>query len=334
VLSVGGLEITYPLPRRRIVRAVRDVSFDVAAGEIFGLVGESGSGKSSIAKAIVGLQRPTAGRIALNGTDIWSLPHKQWRQQISPQVGVVFQDPTSSLNPRKSVTEILQDPLRIHGNNSRETRQKRATELVDLVRLPSRILRQLPRELSGGQRQRVAIARSLALRPAVLVADEPTSSLDVSIRNQILNLLLDLRDELQVAMIVISHDMAALIYLADSVGVMYLGRLVETGTVDDVHDRFRHPYTAALLASRPTLGSPSTAAPLAGGPASAIDVDGCPFEPRCWRATPECRTAYPAAETSGRHAVHCLHPLSSPSAPSPDGAASPTGASSKQQENR
>jgi peptide/nickel transport system ATP-binding protein len=320
VLSVQELDIRYRLPAGRWLQAVTQVSFAVTAGQVVGLVGESGCGKSSVVKAIVGLQRPSSGHIQFDGQDVWQASRKTWQDKIANRIGVVFQDPTSSLNPRMTIRELLTDPMRIHHVGTKDERAARAAELMDLVRLPVKALGQLPRELSGGQRQRVAIARAVALRPALLVADEPTSALDVSIRNQLLNLLLDLRDELDLAMLVISHDITAVTYLADAINVMYLGRIVESGSAATVHDHFEHPYTATLLSARPTLASvgegestgEGTGEVAAARPSDLVDEQaaGCPFVPRCWRSVPECSAAFPPdASPQAGHVVHCLRPL-------------------------
>jgi len=314
VLCVQDLDIRYRLPGGRWLQAVSQASFSVAAGQVVGLVGESGCGKSSVVRAIVGLQRPAAGQIQFDGDDVWQASRKTWQGRIASRIGVVFQDPTSSLNPRMTIRELLTDPMRIHGAGSKADRSARAAELMDLVRLPVKALGQLPRELSGGQRQRVAIARAVALRPALLVADEPTSALDVSIRNQLLNLLLELREELGLAMLVISHDITAVTYLADAINVMYLGRIVESGSATAVHDHFEHPYTATLLSARPTLADAGqgTAEVAPARPSDTVDEQaaGCPFVPRCWRSVPECSAAFPPdASPQPGHVVHCLRPL-------------------------
>jgi peptide/nickel transport system ATP-binding protein len=314
VLSVQDLDIRYGLAGGRWLQAVSQVSFSVAAGQVMGLVGESGCGKSSVVRAVVGLQRPTGGQVCFDGRDVWQASRKTWQHEIASHIGVVFQDPTSSLNPRMTVREVLTDPMRIHGVGTKDERLARAAELMDLVRLPVKALAQLPRELSGGQRQRVAIARAVALRPALLVTDEPTSALDVSIRNQLLNLLLDLRDELGLAMLVISHDITAVTYLADAINVMYLGRIVESGSATAVHDHFEHPYTATLLSARPSLTSvrAGTAHVAVARPADTVEeqATGCPFVPRCWQAIAECSAAFPPdAGPQAGHVVHCLRPL-------------------------
>jgi peptide/nickel transport system ATP-binding protein len=309
-LEVAELEITYSRPHREKLLAVREVSFTVWPGQIYGLVGESGCGKTSIVRAVVGLQRPTKGQIYLNGDDMWSLRRPVWREVMASQIGVVFQNPTASLDPRMTVAEILQDPMRIHRVGSKAIRERRAAELLELVRLPTRALAQFPKELSGGQCQRVAIGRAIALMPKLLVADEPTAALDVSIRNQILNLLLDLRDELQFAMLVISHDIAAVSYLAGSLGVMYLGRLVETGSVAEVREHFEHPYTALLLSAQTTLQRSFRDTTVSASPIRSSGSEGCPFQPRCLRATEECSVAFPSATSLDvNHVVHCIHPL-------------------------
>jgi peptide/nickel transport system ATP-binding protein len=316
LLDVRDLDISYRLPGGRHLQAVSGVSFTVDRGQVAGLVGESGCGKSSVVRSVVGLQHPAAGQVLFEGTDIWQTGRKNWKDNIAARIGVVFQDPTSSLNPRLTIRELLTDPMRIHGVGTKAERQARAAELMDLVRLPVKALAQQARELSGGQRQRVAIARAVALRPALLVADEPTSALDVSIRNQILNLLLELRDELGLAMLVISHDITAITYLSDVIGVMYLGRIVETGSATAVHDNFEHPYTATLLSARPTLVSGAPATPQTATRPADSGTDqppGCPFVPRCWRSTPECSREFPPdSGPGGGHIVHCLHPLGQP----------------------
>jgi peptide/nickel transport system ATP-binding protein len=300
LLDVQDLDISYRLPGGRHLQAVSGVSFTVDRGQVAGLVGESGCGKSSVVRSVVGLQQPAGGQVCFDGTDIWETSRKNWKDNIAARIGVVFQDPTSSLNPRLTIRELLTDPMRIHGVGTKAER-----------------------ELSGGQRQRVAIARAVALRPALLVADEPTSALDVSIRNQILNLLLELRDELGLAMLVISHDITAITYLSDVIGVMYLGRIVETGTATAVHDNFEHPYTATLLSARPTLasGEPATSETATRPADSGADqAPGCPFVPRCWRSTPECSAEFPPDSGPGAgHIVHCLHPLGQPQTASAPG---------------
>jgi peptide/nickel transport system ATP-binding protein len=310
LLELDDVVVRHRLPRGEEVHAVERVSLQIRAGEVYGLVGESGCGKSTLARCAVALQRPVAGTVRFEARDVWRMSGSERRAAVSRRVGLVFQDPTSSLNPRLTVRDILGDPMRIHGLGGRREQQSAAAELAGLVGLPSVSLGRRPLELSGGQRQRVAIARAVALRPALLVADEPTSALDVSIQNQILNLLDRLRRELGLAILLISHKMHAVAYLADRIGVMYLGRLVEEGPVDDVLGAPLHPYTSALLSASPSLRAPSRRLILSGAvPSARRPPTGCPFRTRCWKATAECGEAFPAARERGeRHVAFCIHP--------------------------
>ena len=218
LLELDGLIHRYRAPGRRRVHAVEDLSLAVQPGEALGLVGESGCGKSTVARCIVGLVRPTGGRILYKGTDVWAQPYKWRRRTLARETAIVFQDPTSSLNPRLKVSQTLADPLIIHGWRDPGKRRERIEELLDMVHMPGDAADKRPSELSGGQRQRVAIARALSLNPSLLVADEPTSALDVSVQNQILNLLAELRDRLDLAIIFISHNLQAVSWLVDRGG--------------------------------------------------------------------------------------------------------------------
>ncbi|GGK77734.1 ATP-binding cassette domain-containing protein [Ornithinimicrobium pekingense] len=233
------------------VHAVAGVDFTVGRGETVGIVGESGCGKSTLARVMVGLQRPTSGEVLFRGE---RLRHRgRDRRTLGRAVSVVFQDPATALNPRMVVREQLVDPLRVHGIGSERSRLERVRELVSLVGLPQSALEVLPRQISGGQRQRVAIARALTLEPDVVVADEPTSALDVSVRAQVLNLLTDLKDELGLGLVFISHDISTVRYVSDRVAVMNAGRVVETGPADVVLGNPADPYTRTLLAATPSL---------------------------------------------------------------------------------
>ncbi|MEU6843842.1 ABC transporter ATP-binding protein [Streptomyces sp. NPDC046716] len=296
--------------RRDSVYALTDASLEVRRGEILGLVGESGCGKSTLARVVTGLQRPTEGEVRFRGRDLWSMSAAERRDDFGPAVGVVFQDPSTALNPRLPVRRILRDPLDVHRRGTREAREARVLELLDLVGLPGHTLDATPGQLSGGQRQRVAIARALALEPELIVADEPTSALDVSVRAQILNLLTDLRARLGLGMVFISHDVQTVRYLADRIAVLYLGRVVEEGPADQVTGRPRHPYTEALLSATPSLLERPDRIVLHGPvPSATRPPTGCPFRTRCWKADDVCATAFPAARTSddGRR-WHCVHP--------------------------
>ena len=276
--------------RAATLTAVADVSLKVERGEVFALVGESGSGKSTVAKMLLGLLPPTSGDILVGGTPIGASD----RVAVSRRVQPIFQDPYSSLNPRKSVGQLIALPLIVHGVGDRASRRAKVLEMLDLVGLSRRHFDAYPGQLSGGQRQRVAIARALVLRPEVVICDEPTSALDVSVQAQILNLLLALKRELGLTYFFISHNLAVVEHLADRVAVMYLGRFVEERGRAGLFEMPRHPYTKALLASvltpDPDLGIPDTRL---GALTTGSDV-GCPFHPRCPDAVDICRTTPPA----------------------------------------
>ena len=310
LLQLENLTHRYRAPRRQKVYAVEDLSLTVAPGEALGLVGESGCGKSTVARCVVGLIRPTAGRVIFDGTDVWAQPAKWRRRHFARQVAIVFQDPTSSLNPRLKVRDTLADPLIIHGIGDKAARNVRVQELLDMVHLPRDAADKLPSELSGGQRQRVAIARALSLNPSLLVADEPTSALDVSVQNQILNLVDELRDALNLSVILISHNIQAVSWLVDRVAVMYLGHKVEEGPVSEVRDHRLHPYTRALLSASPMITRSSERIILEGTlPSPRNPPSGCPFRTRCWKTEEICAGEFPPADVPvPGHEVHCYFP--------------------------
>jgi len=313
-LMATGVVVDYPSRRGRPpVRVLAGVDIELRPGRVTGLVGESGCGKSTFARVLAGMQRPSAGSVTLDGADVWGVPAARRTALLAESVAVVFQDPASSLNPRLPVARIVQDPMDIQRQGTKAERAHRVAELLDLVRLPASAAERRPGELSGGQRQRVAIARALALQPRYLIADEPTSALDVSVRAQVLNLLVDLRSELDLAMIYISHDIQTVRYLADEVAVMYLGHVVEHGPAAPVTDRPRHPYTAALFSATPSLmGAAVQRIVLEGGAPSAGDrPPGCPFTTRCWRVSEDCYSRVPDLEPASddRRSARCLHPL-------------------------
>ncbi|MEX2649627.1 MAG: oligopeptide/dipeptide ABC transporter ATP-binding protein [Alphaproteobacteria bacterium] len=307
-----------PFARARVVRAVDGVSFRIERGETVGLVGESGSGKSTIGRAIVGLKRPAAGRIMFAGRDTTSLDRAALKR-LRRRMQMIFQDPYSSLNPRMTVGEIVAEPLEIHGEGGARDRSNRVRELLDVVGLSAGAATRYPHQFSGGQQQRIGIARALALNPDLVVADEPVSALDVSIRAQIINLLRKLQARFGLAYLFIAHDLAVVRHISDRIMVMYLGRIVETASADDLYAAPRHPYTIALLSAVP-LPDPRIEARrsriiLKGDvPSPADPPTGCAFHTRCWlrerlgRPT-RCEDAVPPLrEEANGHCVACHFP--------------------------
>jgi peptide/nickel transport system ATP-binding protein len=292
------------LRRRQPLLAVRGVSFRLSRGDVLGLVGESGCGKSTVALMLLGLLPVSGGRILMDGKAISGWDRKAIARRIQP----VFQDPYSSLNPRKTVGQIVSLPLRVHRIGTSAERRAKTEEMLDMVGLPRRSYTSYPNQLSGGQRQRVAVARALIMKPDVIVCDEPTSSLDVSVQSQILNLLLDFRKEFGLTYILISHNLAVVEHMATRVAVMYLGRIVEEGDTDQIFERPRHPYTQALLASvmipRPGLGVPDTQLGTAFPNPLELPT-GCTFHPRCPQATDRCRREAPRPVSQDGGHVEC-----------------------------
>ncbi|PUA80982.1 oligopeptide/dipeptide ABC transporter ATP-binding protein [Nocardioides currus] len=297
------------------VHALTGADLTIAAGETVGVVGESGCGKSTMAKVLVGLQQPTSGEVRIDGHDVWTMTAAERRHHIGAGVGMVFQDPSTSLNRRMPVRQILRDPLDVHRRGSGAERDSRVRELMQLVGLPDSVADALPSQLSGGQRQRVAIARALALEPGLLIADEPTSALDVSVRAQILNLLLDLQERLGLAMVFVSHDIQTVRRVSDRIVTMYLGRLVEITPARSMPEGAQHPYTRALFSATPGLLAPIDPIPLVGPvPSATRPPSGCPFRTRCWKATEVCAETLPeltpgTANGHGPHAFRCHHPV-------------------------
>lgn len=280
------------LSKGKPLRAVDDISLQVRNGEVLAIVGESGCGKTTLSRLMLGLQSPASGAIYVNGEALVDVDRKAFARRVQP----VFQDPYSSLNPRRTIGEIIMDPLLIHNIGTAEERQTRVEETMAKVGLPHRMIHSYPSQMSGGQRQRVAIARALVMDPEVLICDEPTSALDVSVQAQILNLLQDLRDELNLTYIFISHDLSVVEYMADYVAVMYLGRFVEVGPARDVLADPKHPYTQVLLSSvltpEPGLGLPEIDLGQ-GFPDPLNPPPGCRFHPRCPKAMEICSSTAP-----------------------------------------
>ena len=296
--------------RKRVLTAVDDVSFSIAKGQTYALVGESGSGKSTIARMIVGLERPDSGRILIDGQTAFDEAGGQAQDDhLRQKLQMVFQSPYSSLNPRWRVGDILMEPIKAFGLiRERGAQRRRVDELLEQVGLSSPDAARFPHEFSGGQRQRVAIARALVNRPEIVVCDEPTSALDVSVQSQILNLLNELRAELNLTYIIISHNLAVVEHIASRVAVMYLGRIVEQAETSALFRNPQHLYTRALLDSvltpAPRLGLPNTQ--LGASYPNPIDPpSGCAFHPRCANAMPHCAQAAPNGLVNKDTYVEC-----------------------------
>lgn len=290
------------------LRAVDQVSLDIRPREIVSLVGESGSGKTTFGRAVLRLVEPTEGEIRFRGVDVRAFSQKRLRA-TRRDMQMIFQDPYSSLNPRMTVREILEEALRVHRMRQAADIPRRVDELLDLVGLNPAHAGRLPRDFSGGQRQRIGIARALSVEPAFIVADEPVSAVDVSVQAQIMNLLLDLRDRLDLTMLFIAHDLSVVRYVSDRVAVMYLGRIVEYAKQADIFARPRHPYTQGLLRAAPRA-DPSqrpSAVAIVGEPPSALNPpSGCHFHTRCPIASDICRqTRPPLAAATPEHLVAC-----------------------------
>ena len=295
VFFPDGGQLAQLVGPRRGVRAVDGISLEVAQGEVVGIVGESGSGKTTLALAALRLTRATGGRIRFGGADITHLSGTGLRRTRRHAV-MIFQDPHSSLSPRMKVSSLLMEPYHIHDVPQGE--RYSVAELLRMVELPERLANRYPHELSGGQARRVGIARALALRPRLIVADEPTAGLDVSAASAILNLLQSLREEYGTAYVIITHALNVVGYLADRIAVMYLGRVVEQGPAESIYDAPLHPYTRALIAAIPEIDSPAaTSAPVTGEiPSPRNPPPGCHFHPRCPFAAEQCRTVEPVLE--------------------------------------
>jgi oligopeptide/dipeptide ABC transporter ATP-binding protein len=303
---------SFALKHGGTVQAVRGVSFSHRRGATLGVVGESGCGKSTLARLLLHLVAPSTGHVLVDGDRLDRLSPAALRRKRC-HMQMVFQDPQASLDPRMRVRDLLAEPLRIHRIGSAAERQRRVAELCALVGLPTDAATRFPHEFSGGQRQRIAIARALALSPALVVADEPVSALDVSVQAQILNLLAELRRKLALTYVLISHDLAVVRHVSDTVAVMYLGQIVEFAEVDALFDAPAHPYTRSLLDSVLEVGATPEAAALQGDPPDpAAPPPGCAFHPRCPAAMPRCAVEAPPEVELGSpmhpHRVACwLH---------------------------
>lgn len=329
MLRVEHLVVEFGRGRNR-VHAVSDVSLDVATGETLGLVGESGCGKSTTGRAIAMVSPPTSGSIRLDGTELTTLDPRELRR-LRTKIQLVFQDPISSLNPRRKIRDVVAEPLTIWKIGSRSERQKKVAEMLDAVGIDVESAGgRHPVEFSGGQCQRVSIARALMLEPKLLICDEPVSALDVSVQAQILNLLEDIKVRMGLTMVFIAHDLAVVKHVSDRVAVMYLGKLCELASPDVLYHRPAHPYTEALLASipepDPTVGAHKVPSRLSGDLPSPINPpSGCRFRTRCPYAQDRCAEEEPQIrELTPGQFVACHFPLSTPVAVTPSNPAAET----------
>ncbi|MCZ3379094.1 MULTISPECIES: ABC transporter ATP-binding protein [unclassified Rhizobium] len=307
LLSVDRLSTHYPAAAGT-VRAVDDVSLEILEGETVALVGESGCGKSTLGKSLMRLVDPSSGRVTFKGRDVAAMSGREL-QSVRRHIQMIFQDPFASLNPRQTIRSILTAPLAVHGIGDRKSRDTIAASMVLHVGLPADSLDRYPHEFSGGQRQRIGIARALILQPELVICDEPVSALDLSIQAQILNLLVEMKTELSLSYLFISHDLSVVRYFADRVLVMYLGRIVESAPTARLWSDAKHPYTRALLAAVPDPSRRKQAAPITGDlPSPHNPPSGCRFHTRCPLATDICRSDDPDYRQMGSgHTVACHH---------------------------
>jgi peptide/nickel transport system ATP-binding protein len=316
VLSIEDLVVEFKVGRGNTVKAVSGISFDVLRGETLGIVGESGCGKSTTGRAIMQIPSPTSGSVVFEGQDLTTLSNNDVREART-RVQMIFQDPVSSLNPRRSVRDSVLEPLEIWKRGSKEERGKLVDEILESFGIdPARAAESKPHQFSGGQCQRISVARALVLDPTLIICDEPVSALDVSVQAQVLNLLEDLKEKFGLTLVFIAHDLAVVKNISDRVAVMYLGKLCEVASSDDLYARPAHPYTNVLLDSipEPDPEADHSVGKIIGEPPSPVaPPSGCRFHPRCADATDICSQEEPQLRPMGDgHFVACHHPVETP----------------------
>ena len=306
VIEVKNLKKYFSVPNGEL-HAVDDVSFKIERGTTMGIVGESGCGKSTLGRTIIHLLENTTGQILLNGEDVTNVSRKQMKG-LREKMQIIFQDPYSSLNPRMTIEETIREPLKLSGRFSKKELDDEVDRLMDLCGIEERLATAYPHELDGGRRQRVGIARALALHPDFIVCDEPVSALDVSIQAQILNLLMDLQDEFGLTLMFVTHDLSVVRHISDTIGVMYLGQMVETCSTEELFENQLHPYTKALLSAIPSVDihKKNKRILLKGELVSPINPKpGCRFAARCPYATEKCKNPQTLEEVRPGHFVSC-----------------------------
>lgn len=306
VIEVKNLKKYFSVPNGEL-HAVDDVSFKIERGTTMGIVGESGCGKSTLGRTIIHLLENTSGQILLNGEDVTNVSRKQMKG-LREKMQIIFQDPYSSLNPRMTIEETIREPLKLSGRFSKKELDDEVDRLMDLCGIEERLATAYPHELDGGRRQRVGIARALALHPDFIVCDEPVSALDVSIQAQILNLLMDLQDEFGLTLMFVTHDLSVVRHISDTIGVMYLGQMVETCSTEELFENQLHPYTKALLSAIPSVDihKKNKRILLKGELVSPINPNpGCRFAARCPYATEKCKNPQTLEEVRPGHFVSC-----------------------------
>lgn len=305
LLEIKNLSKIYHGKNGAKVQALSDVSLDITAGEVVGVVGESGCGKSTLGRSLLRLIEPSGGQVLFEGQDIVPLK-KSALKPMRRDLQIIFQDPFGSLNPRHKVGKVIGEPLDVHCIGTKQQRQEKVRDLLDLVGLPQNAIDRHPHEFSGGQRQRIAIARALALDPKLIVADEAVSALDVSIQSQIINLIAKLQKQLNISILFISHDLSVIRHVSDRIAIMYLGRIVEMGETEEVMQNPQHPYTQSLLSAIPRVGEKRARTVLAGEvPDPANPPSGCAFHTRCPKVMDVCNQSRPELKAQAQGAVAC-----------------------------